>query len=108
MLHPFNRSRKLNMSRQMLSPFATSLPIFWGIGTADELVSHSYSAACVQYLTSELGLSSTAEDDPWGTVGVHFESYQDMPHTIGPQELQDVYDWLKEVIPATMAKTAMD
>ena len=60
-------------------------PIFWGHGLADPVVLQSCQTSGVKALT-EAGLK------------VRAESYAGLPHSAAPQEIDDVGDFLGEVL----------
>ncbi|KIL70379.1 hypothetical protein M378DRAFT_620346 [Amanita muscaria Koide BX008] len=74
--------------KNMMSPHATSIPLFWGHGTADTIVKYDHCKKCVEYLTKTCGIH-----------GIKCEAYRDMTHVAGPQELEDLKSWLKAVVP---------
>jgi len=101
----------------MVSPHASSLPIFWGHGTADPLVTHDLGHACAQFVISEIGvpaapkaslssrilawqdLNNNNADRPAIPTGLSFRSYYDLGHAIGALELADLVLWLSALLP---------
>ncbi|KAJ6501503.1 Phospholipase/carboxylesterase [Mycena vitilis] len=84
--------------KELASPHATSVPIFWGHGSADPMISHSLGRLSADYLTSVIGVPlapATGE-----AHGLTFKTYEGMSHSIGPQELLDLAVWLQKVLPA--------
>ncbi|KAJ7226058.1 lysophospholipase I [Mycena pura] len=101
----------------MVSPHAASLPIFWGHGTADPLVTHDLGHACAQFVMSEIGvpaapkaslssrildwldLKNVNADRPAIPTGLSFRSYYGLRHEIGVPELDDLVLWLSALLP---------
>ncbi|KAJ6626953.1 Phospholipase/carboxylesterase [Mycena sp. CBHHK59/15] len=84
--------------KELASPHVASVPIFWGHGTSDPMISYSLGQKSVNFLTSELGLPTAATGE---VNGVSFNTYEGMSHSIGPQELKDLGNWLKKVLPSS-------
>lgn len=80
-----------------MSPHATSLPIFWGHGQQDTLVSFSGAADTVQFMKRELGIPDASSEN---TTGLEFHSYEDISHSASETELADLKMWLRRVIPS--------
>ncbi|KAJ7171873.1 Phospholipase/Carboxylesterase-domain-containing protein [Mycena crocata] len=103
--------------KTMVSPHASSLPIFWGHGTADPIVGHDFGRACANFLISEIGVPAApetaslakrilatrlqlAETKPPSTpTGLAFHSYSGLKHEVGTDELGDLVCWLKALLP---------
>ena len=85
----------------MCVPHASSLPIFWGHGTADPLVTFKIGSASVAFLKTTLGLSAVLPDAPDAASlkGVMFRDYPGLQHGAAPQELDDLKKWLKKILP---------
>lgn len=79
-----------------MSAHATSLPIFWGHGEQDTLVSFSGAQDTVQFMKRELGISDASAENP---SGLEFHSY-DISHSASETELADLKTWLRRVIPS--------
>ncbi|KAF4572502.1 hypothetical protein EYR36_007009 [Pleurotus pulmonarius] len=81
----------------MISPHATSLPIFWGHGEADPLVKFEWGTLSRDFLATEVGiaLASSKAD----AKGLNFNGYRGLVHSASPEEINDVKAWLKKVIP---------
>jgi predicted esterase len=84
----------------MCVPHASSLPIFWGHGTADPLVTFEIGKASVELLTT-LGHSAVQSDAPDAASlkGVMFREYTGLQHGAAPRELADLKEWLKKILP---------
>lgn len=80
----------------MLSPHATSLPVFFGHGKADDVVSYQYAEKSVDVLKNTLGFPTASASD---FHGVRFESYDRLGHSVDMRVVNDVGEWLKEVLP---------
>ncbi|KAL0580517.1 hypothetical protein V5O48_001504 [Marasmius crinis-equi] len=84
--------------KELISPHATSIPIFWGTGSADPLVTIEIVEKCVEILQT-LGLTvrrGSKDVEP----GISFNIYDGLQHSTDPFELLDLKTWLKKVIPA--------
>ncbi|CDZ96223.1 Lysophospholipase [Phaffia rhodozyma] len=75
---------------------AKNLPIFWGHGTADQVVGYKYGQQSVEILISQYGLEKSSGQ---AGKGIQFESYPGLGHGSSPQELKDLSAWLQRVIP---------
>ena len=104
----------------MISDHVKKLPIFWGHGKDDPLVryvwgeqsgSSYHDIECLviqwiscnptiiaEYLKTQLGIKipDASELKP---VGIDFHGYEGLPHSAGEQELEDLQEWLKKVVP---------
>ncbi|CAE6425633.1 unnamed protein product [Rhizoctonia solani] len=74
--------------QSLLSPTATSTPIFWGHGTVDPVVPYKFGHMSVEHMKGSLGFSN-----------LQFNSYKGMAHSADQQEIADLGAWLKSVIP---------
>ena len=85
----------------MCSDNASSTPIFWGHGIADPLVTYKIGNSSVDFLKTVLGFSAvTAEgSDAAALKGVLFKSYAGLQHGAAPEELNDLTEWLKNILP---------
>jgi hypothetical protein len=81
-----------------VSQHAKTLPIFWGHGTADNVVNFATQGKeAIRILTSSLGIVKVQEPGP----GIYIQEYSDMGHTIDTdREIPDIGGWLNEVLPA--------
>jgi predicted esterase len=61
-------------------------PIFMGHGTADNVVRYVWGKATYEQLKE------------WG-YDVEFKTYEGLPHSADPEELQDLAQWLKQRVP---------
>jgi lysophospholipase-1 len=84
---------------QMVSEHATSVPIFWGHGTLDSLVKHTFGVESVEWIKRELKVKPTTLKEGADLKGVAFNSYVGMGHSTDPKELADLSGWLQRVIP---------
>lgn len=86
---------------QMRTSHASSTPIFWGHGTADPLVTFNIGKASVEFLTTRLGLPAVSDDasDAASLKGIMFKSYSGLQHGAAPEELTDLKEWLKKILP---------
>ncbi|KAF4605639.1 hypothetical protein EYR40_004426 [Pleurotus pulmonarius] len=83
--------------KSMISPHATSLPIFWGHGEADPLVKFEWGTLSRDFLATEVGIAlASSEAD---AKGLNFNGYRGLVHSASPEEINDVKAWLKKVIP---------
>ncbi|KAL0580515.1 hypothetical protein V5O48_001502 [Marasmius crinis-equi] len=83
--------------KELISPHATTIPIFWGTGSADPLVTLELVEKGVDALKT-LGLTvrrGSKDVEP----GISFNIYDGLQHSTDPFELLDLKTWLKKVIP---------
>lgn len=83
--------------KKMLTPHATSLPVFWGHGADDALVPHSVARRSVECLTQDFGFPSQNETGPGS--GLQFMTYPELNHSASDEELDDVVEFLEHVVP---------
>lgn len=79
---------------QLKSPtLPARLPIWQAHGTADSVIDISYGRKLRDFLRSpELGLGAGNE--------IEYREYEGLPHSASPEELEDLTDWLRRVLPA--------
>ncbi|TFK46899.1 Phospholipase/carboxylesterase [Heliocybe sulcata] len=97
--------------KSMMSPHATSLPIFWGHGVLDPLIKYVFATSSVEVMEKQLGMKVTRnpgmdeKDKRVGPIptdgGIVFNSYDGVGHFTLQKELDDVRDWIKQVLPKT-------
>jgi len=87
--------------KAMSSPNASSIPIFWGHGTADPLVTFQIGKTSVEFLKTNIGLSAVTSgaSDAATLEGVMFKEYPGLQHGASPRELVDLKEWLKKILP---------
>ncbi|OAQ34171.1 Phospholipase/carboxylesterase [Linnemannia elongata AG-77] len=71
----------------MASDANRKTPIFWGHGDADQVVRYDYGVHSVELLKKN-------------KFDVRFTTYRNLGHGSSPQEIRDLLNFLKEVIPA--------
>jgi predicted esterase len=81
----------------MMSPDALSTPIFWGHGTADQLVLLDFSKKSVELLTTEMGMIR-GRPDTFGGLSYHL--YDGIGHTTTQKELEDLKTFVKNAVPS--------
>ncbi|KAJ7185735.1 Phospholipase/carboxylesterase [Mycena filopes] len=84
--------------KSMASPHASSIPIFWGHGKADPLVSYDLGRTCADYVITEVGIPAALPNAEF-PKGLDFHAYEGLAHSIGADELADVDSWLKKILP---------
>ncbi|KAH6914781.1 lysophospholipase I [Coprinopsis sp. MPI-PUGE-AT-0042] len=82
----------------MISSHATSIPIFWGTGSDDTLITLPMASASVEYVKKEIGVPVAASQTEG--KGVAFKVYPGLAHSANDEELADLKAWIKKVIPA--------
>ncbi|KAJ7139539.1 Phospholipase/carboxylesterase [Mycena epipterygia] len=82
--------------KELASQHAASVPIFWGHGSADPMISHDLARQAADFLTSQIGVPTAPPDK---AQGLTFKSYN-ISHSIGSQEVKDLGAWLNQVLPA--------
>ncbi|KAI0004975.1 Phospholipase/carboxylesterase [Russula compacta] len=93
-----------NKVKAMSSARASSLPIFWGHGTADPLITFKMGSASVDFLKTSLGFSAAPRHprdapDAAALEGVTFRGYSGLQHGVAPEELVDLREWFKKILP---------
>ena len=81
----------------MASPTASSMPIFWGHGSADPLVKAEYSKTSSDFLVQQLGMPIARPED--FKKGISYNVYEGVGHTTTQKELADLKEWIKKIIP---------
>ncbi|KAH9948745.1 Phospholipase/carboxylesterase/thioesterase [Amylocystis lapponica] len=84
--------------KAMFSPPTKSVPIFWGHGTEDPVISFQRGVRSVEFLKSTLHFADATADAPQNG-GINFNAYDGLPHSTSDQELRDLTEWLKKVLP---------
>ncbi|KAA1085303.1 hypothetical protein PGT21_002511 [Puccinia graminis f. sp. tritici] len=74
--------------KQLQTPHASKLNVFWGHGTHDPVVQYQWGAKSVDFLKEDLGLTN-----------VDFRSYPDLVHSASPLELRHLSEWLMARLP---------
>jgi len=86
--------------KMMATPVNTATPMFWGHGKDDPLIKFNLCVRSVDFLKQELGIPAAEAGAP-EKGGLAFHSYEDLPHSTNNEELRDLKDWLKRVLPNT-------
>jgi len=81
--------------KDLLKSHATTVPIFWGHGVDDHLVSLSLGKLSMEELR-KVGVDKAEEP---GKPGVSFNMYSGLGHSASEQEIEDWASWLKKVLP---------
>ncbi|KIK67623.1 hypothetical protein GYMLUDRAFT_36362 [Collybiopsis luxurians FD-317 M1] len=81
--------------QKMLAPHATSMPIFWGHGSADPLVKPKLAEESIEFLKS-VGISVAKSG---GSAGLSHNVYPGVGHSTNMQELEDLKAWIAKVVP---------
>ncbi|EPQ58937.1 Phospholipase/carboxylesterase [Gloeophyllum trabeum ATCC 11539] len=90
--------------KTMLSPHAKSVPIFWGHGTSDPVVKYQFATDSLDFMKSQLEIITIDRKLASPTSGgVVFNPYPGMGHSTSQQELDDLREWLKLVLPKDSA-----
>jgi predicted esterase len=80
----------------MMGPHATKTPIFMGHGTADQVVAYKFGTMTQKFMTDELKIPSASDND---LMGLKFNTYSGLPHSVNEKELAHLSEWLKKVVP---------
>ena len=92
-----NGNQLILLFSQLVSEHASSIPIFWGLGSEDALVKFKLSKDSSDLLTSSLGIPPSTS--PGECKGLIFNVYQGMGHTTNQKERDDLREWIKKAIP---------
>ncbi|VDC04136.1 unnamed protein product [Peniophora sp. CBMAI 1063] len=90
-----------------LKPMATEnarrLPIFWGHGRSDPLVKWDFARQSLAWMQTELGTKLAPENISGHSFdqlrGVSLHVYDGLGHSASEEELDQLKEWLKHVIP---------
>ena len=83
----------------MASEHSKTLPIFWGHGTADAVISLERAKSSLESLETLFGIKAvTPEEKSQG--GVEFHTYAGVAHSLVEEEMEDWKAFLRGVIPA--------
>lgn len=82
----------------MVSDQARQLPIFWGHGKADPLVTFEKATSSLEFLKAHLGIDEV-EPDAVLDGGIEFHAYDALLHTVDDRELDELRAFLKKVVP---------
>ncbi|KAJ7642295.1 Phospholipase/carboxylesterase [Mycena rosella] len=93
-----DKAGKYPKLKELASPHAASVPIFWGHGAVDPMISHSLGRLSADFLTSEIGVPTAPATGE--AKGLTFKTYDGLAHSIGSQEMKDLGAWLNKVLPA--------
>ncbi|KZT06519.1 uncharacterized protein LAESUDRAFT_700378 [Laetiporus sulphureus 93-53] len=88
-----------NKFKMMASDHVKSIPIFWGHGKQDPVISYQFGLRSVDALQNRVGVPLASQDAPQ-KGGISFHAYDDLDHAASNKELRDLSDWLKIVLPA--------
>ena len=83
----------------MVKPHATSIPILWGHGKLDRLITYELGQFSTEYLTNIIGVPRVRDDDE-GRVGLDFRGYDDVGHYLSQEMVKDFNEWLSLVVPS--------
>ncbi|KAF7319865.1 hypothetical protein MKEN_00769700 [Mycena kentingensis (nom. inval.)] len=83
---------------ELTKPHSAALPIFWGHGSADPLITLEMAQKGVDHLTEITGIPFAADGDDI-MRGLSFKVYEGMDHSVWPQETADLAAWLQRVLP---------
>ena len=83
---------------------ARRLPIFWGHGRSDPLVKWDFAQKSLAWMQSELGTKLAPENISGHSSdqlrGVSLHVYDGVGHSACDEELEQLKEWLKHVIPS--------
>ena len=74
-----------------MSPNAKDLPVFLAHGTADQVLQYQYGVASHEHMTEKLGMTA-----------VSFQTYQGMGHSACQEELQQLANFIANVLESTV------
>lgn len=87
------RAQQIALSRlQVRTPQVREMPVFLGHGTSDPLIPLALAQSTANLLRQK------------GFSKLDFRTYPGVQHSIGPQELQDIRDFILKVLPEQAAK----
>lgn len=96
-------------AKQIASPIASSLPIFWCHGRYDHQVDYEFSLKAAETLASELDIQFRATNQrlaaeqfkvDGGKAGLTYVTYDQLGHWIQtPEEITDLHVWIEGCLP---------
>ncbi|PCH40774.1 Phospholipase/carboxylesterase [Wolfiporia cocos MD-104 SS10] len=86
--------------KTMATPRNIETPMFWGHGEDDPLIEIDFGVRSVDLLKNDLKVPQGDHAAP-ERGGIIFNTYEDVPHSTSNQELRDLREWLKRVLPAS-------
>jgi predicted esterase len=107
-LHPRhvigNTANYCPINIQISGPLIPSIPLFFAHGTADRQVNHNFARDAAETLASQLEIPFHSSESPSAhfegdLVGLRFQSYPGMGHTISEAELEDLCLWIVAILP---------
>ncbi|KAJ6609243.1 Alpha/Beta hydrolase protein [Mycena sp. CBHHK59/15] len=81
--------------KAMAAPHATTIPIFYGMGTRDPR-GHLIRGS-VEFLGAKMGVPAAGASG--SRNGLEMHTYEGMTHSISAEEVRDLGVWLKQVLP---------
>lgn len=82
----------------MASSNVSDIPIFWGHGKNDPLVTYlKMGKASADFLVDELEVKRV--EGTGVPIGLEFHGYEGVVHSASEEELDDLRTWLKRVVP---------
>jgi len=92
--------------KAMINDYVKELPLFWGHGVSDPLIKYQYAVASIDFLKSQVGVSEVGVPaPPVKPIGLSFHGYTELQHSTCEEEIDDLSEWLSNVIP-TESSTA--
>jgi len=82
--------------KELASQYVSSIPIFWGYGDRDPLVTAEIMEHSTQIL-ADLGMQRAKSADD--VNGLLFNVYKGVGHTTCEEELKDLKEWIKKILP---------
>ncbi|GLB44539.1 putative phospholipase/Carboxylesterase [Lyophyllum shimeji] len=95
-------------TKEVASPLAPTVPIFWGHGRLDFKVKYDFSFQSARALSSDLGIPFHESDkrltpddfkEPGSAAGVRFMSYDHLGHWMNSSEMEDLHTWMTALLP---------
>lgn len=85
----------------MAKPHIRETPILWAHGTDDTVMKYSLCEDGMDFLVSDLGV---AQDTNEGLIHIRYEG---LKHTILPEELDDLKEWIVKRVGKEIAESAV-
>lgn len=82
----------------MSAPTASTVPIFWGHGKQDPLVSYRFAEMSKEILVKDFGFLSL-EHNKIGQPGLTFMLYPGLEHSTSEDEIGHMKEFLAHVVP---------
>jgi Predicted esterase len=82
----------------MASPHVSSIPVFWGHGSNDQLVKYQFCQDSSDFLMTSLGIPPAPASGEFR--GLSYNIYDGVGHSTNQKELDDLKAWIIRALPS--------